>query len=218
MGGLAQVRVLIGAPAYKRGVIVKGVLNTMISTPASVVMVDNAAEPDVKEVLEKYHSAITVIGTGENTGCNGAWNQILSYGLRNQFDVIGLNSDAQLFSGWYDVLIRRLQGSTKEVILPNTGAASTLDHLYTVSGMPLFFLPREAAQIVYPIPQKLVHWFGETYIFVKLRELGWKTMVCGALRADHYGQQIATFTPGIEGVVASDKREWKALYPHIPFE
>lgn len=210
------MKILVGMPAYKLPDVVNEVLHSMTGTPAQALVVDNASNEDVKRVLRSYD--VPVITNTENLGCNGAWNQILGYGLRNGFDVIGLNTDAALKPGWYESLVDWINSNPKTCVVTNVGKPETPTHLFEVSGSPLTFLPREAAEIVYPIPQKLVHWFGDTYMFVKLRRLGWKMMVVGHIRADHRWSRITEVSPEVSPVIPQDKIEWKKLYPEITFE
>lgn len=210
------MKVLVGMPAYKLADVVETTIMSMLNTPADVLVVDNSNDESVKQVIRRY--PVSIISNDGNRGCNGAWNQILYYGIRNGYDIIGLNTDAALLPGWYDKLIEYMSSHPKEVVLANTGRADTPTHLFEVSGAPLSFYPREAAQIAYPIPPTLIHWFGDTYMFVKLRELGWRIMVLGPLRAQHDWSRITSASPEVSPIIPQDKAEWRKLYPHIIFE
>lgn len=212
------MKVLVGMPAYKLGDVVQRTIEGMRYTPASVLVVDNASTPDVKQVLDGYSGHIDRITNDRNVGCNWAWNQILSHGLRHGYDLIGLNTDVYLHPGWYDALLRNQQANPRDVVIVNTGKPDTPDHWFSTSGTPCTFWPREIAEAVYPIPPTLIHWFGDTYMLVKARNLGWNTRVIGSVRGDHHWSQITSRTPEVGPIIAADKAEWRRLYPHIAFE
>jgi hypothetical protein len=210
------MKVLIGVPAFRLPDSVGWSLDPLIDTPAKVLVIDNAADQDVKDVLKRYEGKIEVIVNSENTYCNGAWNQILEYGLKHDFDVIGLGTDLILKPNWYNILTEYVKTSDKEVCLPciiskpedNFDGVKVADN---IAG-PLTFFPKAAADLIYPIPHSLKHWYGDTYMFGKLRANGWKTVVLGAMKAEHPWSQVTYRTPEAYQVIEQDKIEWKRLW------
>src|SRR5271156_6261404 len=81
---------------------------SLIASSADVLVIDNASDWQVKQVIKRHKEKITVISTEENTYCNGGWNLILEYGIKNGYDLIGLgSSDATLKTGWKEALCNR---------------------------------------------------------------------------------------------------------------
>lgn len=209
------MKILVGIPVFRLPDSVCWSIDPLLNTPATVLIIDNNADADVKQAIKKYEGKTEIIRNVTNTYCNGAWNQILKFGIEHQFDVIGLGTDLILRTGWYDVLTTHMKSSIKEVCLPRIVADSKEDFNAKVADNiagPMSFFTREAAQLVYPIPMSLKHWYGDTYMFGKLRAHGWKTIVLGNLKADHPWSQVTYRTPEAYTVIEQDKIEWQRLW------
>jgi Glycosyl transferase family 2 len=211
------MKILMGIPAFRLPDAVCWSIDSVINTPAQVLVIDNAADQDVKNVLEKYGDKIKVISNSTNGFCNGAWNQILKYGIDNSFDVIGLGTDVILGPGWYPKVEEYLLKNTKDTCIPNivTNPEDDLKEGTLVAeniAGALSFLTLEAAKLVYPIPVGLKHWFGDTYIFGKLRANGWRTVVLGSIKANHPWSQVTCRTPEAYRIIEEDKKEWDRLW------
>jgi hypothetical protein len=119
--------------------------------------------------------------------------------------------------GWYDVLKDRANNFANEVWIPKIGpTVSVLDfknaeHIEGGIAGYFSFLPRKAAEIVYPIPSGLKHWFGDQYMFEKLRANGWKITVLDSLRAQHEQSSVTASNPEAYKVIEQDKAYWREL-------
>lgn len=213
------MKVLVGVPVFRVPDLVRDCLKSLTDTGADVLVIDNAADQDVKQLIAGFSDKITVIVNEYNMFCNGGWNQILRYGLDNEYDVIGLgSSDAVLHNGWYESIVKRFSHYEKEVVLPSIGEPVDKPD-YTKAdkvreGVPGFFsfLTKEAARIVYPIPSNLRHWFGDQYMFEKLRSQGWETVILQEVKAYHQQSAITFVTPEAYDIIKQDKMEWGCDY------
>jgi GT2 family glycosyltransferase len=211
------VRTLVGIPVFRVPDLVRRCLASIIGTPADIVVIDNASDSDVKQVLRGFKNKCKVITNDRNLYCNGAWNQILSEGIAGGYECIGIgSSDVEMHSGWYETLTKRLDNYSKEVLIPRVGSlVPNPDYMageVVTGGVAGYFtfLPREAAELVYPIPQQLRHWHGDEYIFGKLRSLGWKVVIMRDVTAWHEQSAITAVTPDAYKVIEQDIVSWEA--------
>lgn len=207
------MKVLVGIPVFRVANLVARCLRSVENTPADILAIDNAADRDVEDVL--YDFDVNVIVNKVNGFCNGAWNQILEYGIDKNYDLIGLgSSDAALHPGWYEAITQRAASFPKEIVLPSIGEpVSAPDWTlaeHPTGGVPGYFsfLPLEAARAVFPIPRGLKHWFGDQYMFEKLRALGWKIAILKEVRAYHCQSAITVNTPEAYQVIEQDIKTW----------
>lgn len=208
------MRVLVGIPAFRIPDLVHKCIASIAGTPADILVVDNAADLDVKEVIKSFGSRVMVEANSHNRFCNGAWNQIMDYGYAHHYDVVGLgSSDAQLHAGWYDLLTKRAEEHDNEVWLPEIGEPGTgftPEAEHVVGGIAGYFsfLPKKAIPPVYPIPLRLRHWYGDQHIFDTLRGLGWKVTVLRNMRAYHQQSAITAVTPEAYEAIKLDQIAW----------
>lgn len=216
------MRVLVGMPAYKLEYSVFRTINSMKTAPVDILVIDNNSAEDVKSVLKGFAGRIQIIENKENRGCNGAWNQIMKYGLEMKYDVIGLQTDTIMDGDWWTPMKDYLATHPKEVVITNIIQGERWcmhNHTFHVSGSPMTFYPREAVEQVYPIPAGLKHWFGDTYMFVELRKKGWTMTVVADVRAYHSWSEVAAVSSEeLNQIVPADKAEFRRLYPDIVFE
>lgn len=207
------MNLLVGIPVFRIPDLVRRCLWSLIDTPATVLVIDNAADASVKSLLQReFTGRVEVITSPVNEYCNGGWNRVLAYGLDNNFDAIALgSSDATLRSGWYEAAVRRVAGGEKKVFVPSVSDAAVDEE--STGGLAGFFifLPRAAADLVYPIPPRLRHWFGDQYMFEKLRANGWKTVVAHDVKATHQQSAVTAATPEAYAVIEDDKRVWEEM-------
>lgn len=207
------MKVLVGIPVFRIKELVQRCLDSVIGTPSDVLVVDNASDEDVKDTISKYK--VVTITNSVNGFCNGAWNQILEYGLIHEYDVIALgSSDVKLHDGWFSAITNRFENYPKEVCLPSIGDPVNNPDFhkaeYANGGVPGYFtfLNRESAQKIYPIPKNLKHWFGDQHIFETLRSDGWKVAVLSEVRAYHNQSAITARTPEAYTAIEQDIKEW----------
>lgn len=208
------MRVLVGVPAFRVPDLVKRCIDSIASTPADIMIVDNAADLDVKNVIQSYGSRVLVETNDQNRFCNGAWNQIMDYGYVNHYDVVGLgSSDAQLHAGWYEVLTERAANHKDEIWLPEVGEPGvgfTPEAVDITGGIAGYFsfLPKRAILPVYPIPLRFKHWYGDQHIFDTLRSIGWKVTVLRNMRSYHQQSAITAVTPEAYEAIRLDQIAW----------
>lgn len=148
--------------------------------------------------------------------CNGAWNQAMEYFLKGDWTHLALGtSDVIMQSDWKKFIPRR----KNEVWIPTY--IESLDNLgyvigkrelleYGVAGA-FTILPRAAVEIVYPIPEQLKLWFGDQYMYEKLRKHGWKVMQYKGV-AYHYGSiSIMSNQHEALNIIEADKVAWSEL-------
>lgn len=216
------MKVLIGIPVFRLPASVARCVKAVLDRGADVLIVDNGADYDVKEILRNRMwdncQKFTTISLQTNTYCNGGWNQIMRYGLEHGYDVIALGtSDVFLHDGWQHLVGERFRNFQNEVILPRI--AQPVEprefrkaHVVTEGQAGFFtFYPRKAIEIVYPIPSEIRHWFGDQYIFEKLRALGWQTVVLDDMTCDHEWSSVTAVTPEAYSVIGQDQVAWKLL-------
>ena len=206
------MKVLVGVPAFRVPELVERCILSLVGGPADVLVIDNAADWEVREVIKRHKEKLKSIRTEENTYCNGGWNRILEYGISQGYDIIGLgSSDATLKMGWQQALNSRAEKAKNEVwiasLVPFDEEITVVD---SIAGF-FSFLPLEAAKLVYPIPHTLRHWFGDQYMFEKLRANSWRTVLLNTLQATHQQSAITVRTPEAYDVIEQDKLAWKEL-------
>ena len=79
--------------------------------------------------------------------------------------------------------------------------------------MPGFFSfwPRKAAELVYPIPTKLRHWFGDTFMFAKAKAAGYKVTILNTLPCHHSQSSVTASNPEAYAVIEEDKKVWQEV-------
>lgn len=217
---------MIGIPAFRIPGLLRRCLNALVDTPAvpgwerpTILVVDNHSDPDVKALLrDEFDDRVQIVRNLYNEYCNRAWNQTMKRGLHLGYDLIGLgSSDAVLHPGWYDLVTQRVEQFDKEVLVPTVGEPVTnpshLNVEHATGGVAGFFsfLPRAAVELVYPIPATLRHWFGDQYMFTKLRDHRWSVTLMQDLRAFHEQSAVTAATPEASAVIEADKIEWLKL-------
>lgn len=177
-----------------------------------MLLIDNGAEFAVKQVISYFDRPVTrIIRNEENIYVNPAWNQILGYFLRTEFEhLVIMNSDLIMQPGWSKAL-RQAQHDIS--CIPTDG--SHLEDVEVFEGTPGVFihLTREMAKLVYPIPTPPLVWFGDQWIYTRLRQAGYKTVIKSALKALHYhnGSQTVQRVPGISEIIEQDKAAWAKI-------
>jgi len=211
-----MARVLVGIPCFKVADQVRRCLESLVETPADVMAIDNAADEDVKLLLNTFEGRIKVAHSPTNEFCNGAWNRVLEYGIEQNYEVISLgSSDAVLHPGWYEGMCSRLVEFPKEILVPKIREPlQTPDYrkvTYSEGGLAgyFMFMTREAAKLVFPIPRDLFHWYGDSHIFNVLKESGYKVAVTEELGAYHeQGSNRLVNLHETDAAILHDKRIW----------
>src|SRR5271157_809208 len=187
-----MARILMATTVYRIPQIARDAIDSILNAhaPVDVLVIDNDANSDIKVLLREYEKMVHIISNDTNLYCNGAWNQILEYGLKNNYDLIGFGS-ALLHPNWYPTICSRFAAYPNEVWIPEIGAPVPCPDFHKAhhvgGGNPGYFtfMPRAAVEKFYPIPSPLKQWYGDTYMYNILESWGWRVMVLDEMRAYH---------------------------------
>lgn len=218
---------LIGIPVLYGTQVTEDAIKSVIDKDnIEVVIVDNGASEDVKDVIEYYSLSIRHVMRNEvNKYVNFAWNQIIEYFLKSSdADYLCImNSDIIMQKQFYDVLNFNHSLKPDEIYIAtqlNDKIALKNEIIVTNKKQEVFegtagvniILSREQVNIIYPIPSdKIKVWFGDNFCYEILRKCNFKTYVLESLLAFHYGSQNVSKVAGISEIIEEDKRNW-ALY------
>lgn len=206
--------ILASFPIYSNPEIAKSALESLKPDP----VFDIPGEVDLFIVVNNplYRYVVQgiphVINRGNNY-CNGAWNQAMKYFLDGEWDYLAIgSSDVIMGKNWHKMIPK----DDNEIWVPTF--APSLEHLRNWRGErkelkggvagAFTVLPRKAVELVYPIPKKLKLWFGDEYMYGKLRENGWKIMQA-EFTAYHYGSLSIQTNPESARIIEEDKIEWR---------
>ena len=217
------MKILLGIPCLYGAGHTKEAIESVIDKPGVVLLlIDNGAEHDVKELIGSYRAneTVTVIENKNNVYVNPAWNQIIGFFLDGDFDYcIIMNSDLVMQKDWDKVLKNRWRVKPDEVCIP-FGVASKLFRGVDTdvsraevksSGTAGVFitLNRKQAKIVYPLPEECKLWFGDEYIYTILRSIGYETVMPENLLSCHYGSKSLSRVKGVSEIIEKDKGHWE---------
>ena len=222
------MNILIAIPCLYGAEHTKEAIDSVVNTPATILLIDNGSEPRVKSLIEAYRHRdnVVIYSFPENVYVNPAWNMAIDFFLQNgEFTHIAImNSDLILYRDWYKHLEtalinnfiplpivtqdRDLLNASHESIVTEFGPPITVD-----GGTPGIFicLNREMVEKVGLIPEDIKVWFGDQYIYTILREIGYKTITEPCLLCYHYWSQNVQKVKGIGEIIENDKRKWELI-------
>lgn len=200
-----RTKILASFPLYSHPDIAGKALESLVEVDTYIV----CNTPSLKWLLAGEY-----VVNKTNNYCNGAWNQAMAYFLKHKkYDWLVLSSqDVIMKKGWSKLL----QPKDKEVYVPgyageyhklNDANPAQMELVGGVAGA-CTFLPREAVELVYPIPKELRLWFGDQWMFTRLRKHGWRVMQ-GTMAAYHYGSLSIFENPSAYQVIEADKIAWE---------
>lgn len=184
---------------------------------ADVFLVANSQDDAILDLTKGYDC----FKFATNAGCNPAWNKAMQYFLEGDWDWLALgSSDVILREGWAKILSR---ASQKSVYVPSyLGSLEDMAEL-AFPGEPIstlltggvmgafMFLPRKAVKKVFPIPKELILWFGDEYIFTKLRNAGWEVRMLDHLFAYHFESTGISGNTEASKIIEQDKIAWSKI-------
>lgn len=197
--------IIVGIPCLFGSEHTRQAIESVIND-ANVLLIDNGASQDVKDVIEEYSDRCFVIRNIENVYVNPAWNQIMHFFLAGGWlKLVIMNSDLIMHKGWS----KCIWGD----VIPIPGNEETTK--IVTEGTPGVFicLDRNQVEIVYPIPEYYFIWFGDQFVFEVLRQLGYLTVITPGLHASHYngGSQNCQRLPEFQFVIDRDKIAWETM-------
>lgn len=200
------MKILVGIPVISSPEMCKLAIDSVVDE-ADVLVMDNGAGDDMREMLKHYTFNLDVLIGRNHTNIyvNSCWGQILEYFLQTDYDtLIIMNSDLILAPRWSDQLEEGV------LCIPTDG--SHKEDVVVTEGTPGVFiqLTKDMAKIVYPLPDYIKIWFGDLFIFSVLRGLGYKTIVKAGLVGNHYygGSQSVNIVPDKDKIIEEDKVQW----------
>lgn len=194
--------ILVGVPCYKDGPMVERCLRSLRESKIQLLVVDNGSAHDVKEVIADKG---VVIRNEVNRYVNPAWNQMMRYFLDRspQYDLLVIaNSDLVLDGGWAAKLrAHRAADRREQLIFGKVGA----DHC----SMGAFFAMTQAAvQASCPIPEELLIYGGDDFIFEVNRRIGFVEVVIEALTMFHEVSGTISKSPELWEIGRRDNARW----------
>lgn len=209
-------RLLVGVPCLFNGETCRKAIQSVVNE-ADVLIIDNGSSKDVKLVIEDFDKLpnVFVIRNKENIFVNGSWNQIMEFFLQwNYEQLVIINSDLILSHGWSNHLV------DGESCLVTDGSHKV--ETVATEGVPGVFIHgnRKMFEIVYPIPNEIKLWFGDEYLFLIWRELGYKTIIKPGLIAQHWhnGSQTIAILPNKSEMIEADKVAWAEIVEPLMWE
>lgn len=178
-------------------------LDSLVAPGVQLIIVDNGSTADVKRAI-KGRDAI-VIRNKVNHYVNPAWNQVMAVFLSQPgYDLLVLaNSDLVLDPGWAQKLGEHRQTCQSDLIF-GIDAGRQRPSLGS-----FFALSRRAVEAVYPIPDDLLVFGGDDFIFAVARGIGCKEHVLESLTMSHVERGTYDKSPEIWDVGRRDTVRWR---------
>lgn len=199
---IAEADILVGIPCYKDGPMVDRCLRSLREPNVQLLIVDNGSGPDVKQAIEGNG---IVIRNAVNRYVNPAWNQMMRFFLdrSKRYDLIIIaNSDLVLDAGWAPKLrAHREKHGQEQIIFGKVGS----DH---VSMGAFFALTRGAVQAVYPIPDEILIYGGDDFIFEMNRRVGFSESVAENVTMFHAVSGTISRSPELWEIGRNDNAQW----------
>jgi len=201
--------ILVGVPCYRDGAMVARCLDSLPARDVQLLIVDNGSDPDVKPVLEGRG---VVLRNEVNQYVNPAWNQMMQWFLENRrFDLLVLaNSDLVLEAGWAEALRDFRVLSQTQLIY------GTIEHGQQPSMGAFFAMTRPVVEAVWPIPDDLLIYGGDDFIFEMSKRLGFAVGTASQVSMTHEVSGTIRKSPEVWEIGARDTQRWhRHVLPNI---
>jgi len=157
--------ILVGVPCYKDGPMVDRCLQSLREPKVQLLIVDNGSGPDVKQVIDVKG---IVIRNAVNRYVNPAWNQMMQFFLDRpgKYDLLVIaNSDLVMTTGWAAKLrAHRAENQQEQIIFGKIGGQRSMG--------AFFAMTRQSALACCPIPEDILIYGGDDFIFEVNRRVG----------------------------------------------
>ena len=197
----ADADILVGVPCYRDGPMVDRCLRSLQEPRIQLLIVDNGADQDVKQVIGGKG---VVIRNKVNRYVNPAWNQMMQWFLdAGPYDLLVLaNSDLVMTAGWSAKLrAHRVTNRQEQIIFGKVGPAQR--------SMGAFFaMTRRSVEASYPIPDDLLIYGGDDFIFEVNRGIGFSETVVDDLTMFHAVSGTISKSPELWKIGRRDKKRW----------
>ncbi len=219
------MKILVAVPVLYHGHIFDECMASLIYQDVDILIGDNGSSDDVKRIIEKYESKenVKIIREAQNIFVNPIWNKFMNYFLEHkEYDqLIILNSDLILQKNWADICKNYWLVFPDEILIPkNVSDKNILYREENTSIMPaqevhsgtagvFITMNRKQCEMVYPIPEETLIWFGDQWAYEILRSF-YKTVIPENLLAYHFhgGSQTVGILKGISEKIEQDKVNW----------
>lgn len=199
---VAEADILVGVPCYKDGLMVERCLSSLQAPGVQLLIVDNGSALDVKTAIAGKG---VVIQNAVNRYVNPAWNQMMAWFLARpgRYDLLIIaNSDLVLDAGWAARLrAYRAVNRQEQIIFGKVGPQH--------SSMGAFFAMTQGAVLAaYPIPDDLLIYGGDDFIFEVNRRVGFTEDVIEDLTMFHAVSGTISRSPELWELGHRDNARW----------
>jgi len=209
--------ILLGVPVYREDPsLLRDAIRSMIDPLTDVFVIDNGGA--CLDVIDEFKGEIEVVHYIENIYVNPAWNLIAWEFLRSSSFVLAIaNADAILSPGWGKKL---LQASMRQgEYWRGNGVRERLE-LFDSDPLPpeahsagvFFAMARRDVARVFPIPEELRIWYGDTWIWTTLKRLGRREATVDGIRVWHAGSVSSSRLPEFHEIVCQDQMLWQTRF------
>lgn len=219
-------KILISIPCLTGAVHVQETIESVIDKEnVDVLICDNGATQEVKDVINSYDSKVKVIRNEQNIFVNPAWNQFINYFLcdKSYSHLVIMNSDLIMQKDWDKVLRNRWAINPNEILIPIMTQDKTLmlkdvdtsvmeaQRVHEGTAGVFITMNRKQAEIVYPIHPSILVWFGDNWLYHILRSLNYETLIPSNLLSYHYWSATIQKVGGILEIIEQDKINWENI-------
>ena len=192
--------ILVGVPCYKDGPMVDRCLRSLREPRVQILVVDHGSAPDVKQVLDGRG---IVIRNEVNRYVNPAWNQMMEWFLREvRYDLLVLaNSDLVMTAGWSAKLRAHCAVNRQEQVI-----FGKIDRQRSMGAF--FAMTRGAVRAAFPIPDDILIYGGDDFIFEVNRRVGFSESVVDDLTMFHAVSGTISKSPELWEIGHRDNARW----------
>lgn len=209
--------IMIGIPVIYNETCVRICLEHLQNQNAEVFIIDNNSDESIKRIIEPYRKIVNP----QNVYVNPAWNQILEEFLKTDHDVLVImNSDLYLNHNVVKKL-SELELDRDEIIaclnLVDSFSDCERQITHASGGIAGVFIPltKKMAREVYPIPPEIKIWYGDNWIYEKLKKIGYKLTIFNDLQAQHIWSSSVSVLPEAHQVIEQDQLAWPTVQTRI---
>lgn len=201
-------KILVGIPVLYYPEICKKAIDSVINE-ADVLIINNSQDIEMRQMLIQYDNRAHFRHNLSNHYVNRSWNEILETFLNSEgYDqLVIMNSDLIMHPGWSKYLEENVW------CIVNGGSYSVDTEVFEgIAGVFINF-NKEMARLVYPLPESLKIWYGDTFIEKKFKKAGYKMIVKAGLLADHVhgGSVTVRQLPEFQEIIKQDIIEWQEI-------
>jgi GT2 family glycosyltransferase len=177
-------------------------LTSLQEPGVQLLIVDNGSLPDVKQAIDGRG---VVIRNAVNKYVNPAWNQVMEWFLARpgRYDLLVIaNSDLVLDEGWADKLrAYRATSRQEQIVFGKVGPQHS-------SRGAFFAMTPGAVLAVYPVPDDLLIYGGDDFIFEVNQRVGFTEAVVDDLVMFHVVSGTISKSPELWGIGRRDNGLW----------